>query len=175
MDESKNKKDAVEIVKETSLLSTTTDNLVAEIMKENSPDKLKDLTHLFKVHMAKRNILRLIKYYDMMDLVNEQTLLRLEKKPDEITSKDLLAIMTTVMTTIEKTTTTLGTLDDTDSMIIHNQKNEVNINIDTPKLNRDSKEKVVDAIKSLMTLLSEGKSKDIVPEDVIDVEDNDEE
>ena len=83
-------------------LDMSTNELINSIIEEENSSKLKDLTHLFKVHMAKKNIIRMIKYYDMIDLVNEQTLLRLEKKPDEITTKDLLALMTGILSTIEK-------------------------------------------------------------------------
>jgi hypothetical protein len=153
-------------------LDTSTSKLISDIIAEESPTKLKDLTHLFKVHIAKKNIIRLIKYYDMMDLVNEQTMQRLENRPDEISNKDLLTFMTTFLTTIEKTTQSLGTLDDTTSgLVINQQNNEVNINVGTQKLDRDSKERVVDAIKSLMSLISEPSAKN----DVIDIEDIEEE
>lgn len=149
-------------------LDTSATNLVNAIIEEENPSKLKDLTHLFKVHMAKKNIIRLIKYYDMVDLVNNQTLQRLENRPDEISNRDLLTFMTTILTTIEKTTETLGTLDDTTSgLIINQQKNEVNINLGATSLDRDSKERVVDAIKSLMSFISEPEAR----EDVIDIED----
>lgn len=160
-----------EIVKtEQGVISTDlkTDMLVDAIIAEDNPSKLKDLTHLFKVHMAKKNIIRLIKYYDMIDLVNAQTLQRLENRPDEISNKDLLSLMTGILTTIEKTSETLGTLDDTTTgLIINQQKNEVNINLAGANLDRDSKEKVVDAIKSLMSLISESKKES----DVIDIND----
>lgn len=153
-------------------LDTSTKEIINSIIEEENSSKLKDLTHLFKVHMAKKNIIRMIKYYDMIDLVNEQTLLRLEKKPDEITTKDLLALMTGILSTIEKTNDTLGALDDTTSgLIVNQQKNEVNINVAGASLDRDSKERVVDAIKSLMSLMSSTKSDD----NVIDVETDDNE
>ena len=103
--------EATEIVK----VDDSTKNLIARIMEEENAVKLKDLTHLFKVHMAKKNIVRIIKYYDMIDLVNKQTFKRLEARPDEISNKDLISFMTTFLTTIEKTTETLSTLDDTTS------------------------------------------------------------
>jgi hypothetical protein len=104
----------------------------------------------------------------MMDLVNDQTMQRLENRPDEISNKDLITFMTTFLTTIEKTTQSLGTLDDTTpGLVINQQNNEVNINVGTQKLDRDSKERVVDAIKSLMSLISEPSAKN----DVIDIED----
>lgn len=153
-------------------LDMSTNELINSIIEEENSSKLKDLTHLFKVHMAKKNIIRMIKYYDMIDLVNEQTMLRLEKKPDEITTKDLLALMSGIQSTIEKTNDTLGVLDDTTSgLIINQQRNEVNINVAGASLDRDSKERVVDAIKSLMSLMSSTKSND----NVIDVETDDNE
>ena len=154
--------------KEYLALDTSTNKLINDIIAEESPTKLKDLTYLFKVHVAKKNIIRLIKYYDMMDLVNDQTMQRLENRPDEISNKDLITFMTTFLTTIEKTTQSLGTLDDTTpGLVINQQNNEVNINVGTQKLDRDSKERVVDAIKSLMSLISEPSAKN----DVIDIED----
>jgi|LSQX01.2.fsa_nt_gb hypothetical protein len=153
-------------------LDMSTNEIINSIIEEENSSKLKDLTHLFKVHMAKKNIIRMIKYYDMIDLVSEQTLLRLEKKPDEITTKDLLALMTGILSTIEKTNDTLGALDDTTSgLTINQQKNEVNINVAGASLDRESKERVVDAIKSLMSLMSSTKSND----NVIDVETDDKE
>ena len=172
----KDEKDTLAVTEDRKIaMSESTNKLIDAIIAEESPTKLKDLTYLFKVHMAKRNIIRLIKYYDMMDLVNEQTMLRLENRPDEITTKDLSTMMSTFLTTIEKTTASLSTLDNTDSLVINQQNNEVNINIDSPKLNRESKEKVVDAIKSLMTLLSKSKTEDTDIIDIDGLEDDDDE
>lgn len=162
-----NKKELTKI--ETNALSTdvTTNSIVTAIIAEENPSRLRDLTHLFKVHMAKKNIIRLIKYYDMMDLVNAQTLQRLENRPDEISNKDLLSLMTGILTTIEKTSETLGTLDDTvTSLVINQQTNKVSINV-VGALDRDSKGRVVDAIKSLMSLISDSKKE----ADVIDIDD----
>ena len=151
-------------------LDVSTNNLINAIIAEESPAKLKDMTHLFRVHMAKKNIIRLIKYYDMIDLVNSQTLQRLEKRPDEISNKDLLSFMTALLTSVEKASNALDALDGTtSSLIINQQQNEVNINLGG-NLNRESKERVVDAIKSLMSLIAESKNED----NIIDIEDTDE-
>lgn len=155
-------------------LKLSTKNLIDTIIEENDTSKLQNLTHLFKIHAAKRNLIRLIKYYDMLDLVNEQAMKRLEKRPDEIDNKDLLAFMNTLLNTVEKTTTSLKVLDDTESLIINHQSNEVNINVNTgTNLTRESKEKVVDAIKSLMVLLSDNSP--IKADNIVDVTNQDEE
>ena len=147
--------EATEIVK----VDDSTKNLIARIMEEENAVKLKDLTHLFKVHMAKKNIVRIIKYYDMIDLVNKQTFKRLEARPDEISNKDLISFMTTFLTTIEKTTETLSTLDDTTSgLTINQQHNEVNINVGPASLDRESKERVIDTVKNLLALMVPGGS-----------------
>ena len=99
--------------------------------------------------MAKKNLIRLIKFYDLIDLVSDQAMKRLEHRPDEMSNKDLLLFMTTFLNTIEKTTSTLGTLDDTTTaLVINQQNNEINVDMNGAHLlPRESKEKVVDAIK----------------------------
>lgn len=95
----------------------------------------------------------------MIDLVNKQTFKRLEARPDEISNKDLISFMTTFLTTIEKTTETLSTLDDTTSgLTINQQHNEVNINVGPASLDRESKERVIDTVKNLLALMVPGGS-----------------
>lgn len=153
-------------------LTDTESSIVKAIIEENDPTKLKDLTYLFKINVAKKNIVRLIKYYDMIDLVNDQTLKRLENRPDEISNKDLLTFMNTLLVTIEKTSETLGALDDTTTgLTINQQNNEVNINLGgTQQLDRDSKERVIDAIKSIMNTVTAVETSHSTVEPIIEVD-----
>lgn len=78
---------------------------------------------------------------------------RFEKRPDEMSNKDLMDYMNTVITTIEKTQKTLQQADDVPQVVINQQTNN-QINIESEQLSRDSRERVMDFIKSYLENVS---------------------
>jgi uncharacterized protein YlzI (FlbEa/FlbD family) len=148
-------------------LEEETITLVGNIIKEKDLDNIKNMTKIFQLNQSKKNMLRIIKLNTLLDKVNDQAIERFEKCPDEITTDQLLDYMKVVQDSIDRSQKYVANIDET-PMIQFNQQNNVvnNITIDPiANLNRESKEKVMEAINQLFSHLD--KSDKIV--DVVDV------
>lgn len=148
-------------VVDTKILEDSNVDIVNEVIRETDIDKVKDLTNLFNLNIAKKNMVRVMQLNDMLDKVNEQALARLNKRPDEISNKELLDFMTAIQGSIEKSTKILDTVDTTPIIQLTQQNNEVNINV-TDTLDREAKTKVLDAIKALLNTAKNNNNSNII-------------
>ena len=128
------------------------EKIVNEIIKAPSQKELQEQFDLFNINQSKKNALRIIKLNSLLDKVEDQAIERFEKKPDQVSNKELLEYMTVVAGQIDRSQKYIDTLKDK-PMIKVNQKNDVTINIGT-ELNKDSKERVMDAIQGLLKQLN---------------------
>lgn len=128
------------------------EKIVNEIIKASTQKELQEQFDLFNINQSKKNALRIIKLNSLLDKVEDQAIERFEKKPDQVPNKELLEYMTVVAGQIDRSQKYIDTLKDK-PMIKVNQKNDVTINIGT-ELNKDSKERVMDAIQGLLKQLN---------------------
>lgn len=137
-------------------LAEETTKIVTEIIKSENVNELKELTKMFTLNQAKKNALRIVKLNNLLDMVNDQAISRIEKRPDEISNKELLDYMNVVSTQIEKSQKSMTLVDETPLVQLHQQNNSVTVNVNSDsdeKLNRDSKEKVIDAVRELLKMV----------------------
>ena len=130
-------------------------NLVKTIIDASSQKELESQLDAFNLAQSKGNALRVIKLNDLLTKVEDQAIARFNRRPDEISNKELLEYMQVVSTQIDKSQ---QRLIDTQTVLkptvqVVNNKNEVNVNVG-PKLNRESKEKVIDAVSNLIRSLN---------------------
>ena len=92
---------------------------------------------------------------------------RFEKSPGNFTNDELLDYMSTVQTAMEKSSKAMKGVEEP-SVIQLRQNNQVNVNI-MDGFDRDSKERIADAIKSI--LAQAGSSTQVYETDYIDSED----
>lgn len=162
-------KDIVDIIP----LDASSNELANQIIAENDLKKVQDLTHLFNLNQAKKNVLRVIKMNSLLDKISDQMIERVEKAPDNFSNNDLLNYMQVTQSAIDRANKSLNLVDETPAI----QLNQVNINVnDDDVLSRDSRERVTDAIKSIMKRLnsiqnSEKESPIIIKSDDIKVDD----
>lgn len=140
---------------DTSPLDAKSTQLAQQIMEENDIDKVKDLTNLFNLDMQKRNVARVLKMTDLLDQVTDQVLTRFERTPDNFSNEDLIKFMQVTETSIEKANKTLSQVDQTPA-IQYQQNNQVNINIGD-SLNRESRQRVTDAVQALLKKFGDGE------------------
>ena len=145
-----------------SSLDETSRGLVEKIVGEQDPDKLKNLVSLFNMNQSKKNLVRAEMFSRLMDKISVQMMERFEKKPGEFSNKDLLDYLSAIRSAIDKNDLNL---EDMSAPIIQNNT-QVNINVDT--LDRNSKERVADAVKSILAKLS--NSSDIIDVESLEVE-----
>lgn len=137
-----------EIIVNTQTLDEKTTQIAQTIINEEDVDKIKDLTHLFNLNQAKKNVLRVMKLNGLLDTVSDKIIERFEKYPDNFSSADLLNYLQVTQNAIEKANKNLSLVEDT-PVIQVNHNNQVNLNI-IDSYDRDSKERVMEFIKSVL-------------------------
>ena len=129
----------------------TEQQVVKDIVAAPNKEELEKQFQLFNMNQVKKNALRIIKLNDLLTKVEDQALERFEKRPDQVSNKELLDYMNAVSNQIEKAQNfskeTLST--EVGGIKIKQEKTEVNINV-APVLNRNEKDRVVDVISVLL-------------------------
>lgn len=132
-------------------LDDSTNKLAEDIIQENDVEKVQNLVHLFNLNQSKKNVLRILKLNNLLDKVQDQMIERFEKKPGEFSNADLLNYMQVAQSAIDRANKSLNLVDETPSITM----NQVNVNIsEDPVLNRESREKVTEAIAAIMKKLN---------------------
>lgn len=134
-------------------------DLVDLIISEKDPNKLQDLTNLFKQNQLKKNLLRSNKLNNLLELIDDEVIMRVSSNPDLISDRDLLSYMNTTQQAIRNSYTSYEQLP---AIQINNIENSVNISSD--KLSKESRNVVMSKVKEILSQLNN---------DVIDVEDED--
>ncbi len=142
-------------------LDKMSEDIVSKIVEEQDSDKLKDLVNLFNVNQSKKNIVRAEVFSRLLDKISLQMVERFDKKPGEFSNKDLLEYLTAVRTAIDKT----DILPENMNIPIIQNNTQVNVNIDNNELNRESKERIANAVTSILARLKANN-------DVIDISDD---
>ena len=133
--------------KEIISLSTPQSTLEEKLLTETDIDELQDIINIFNLNMQKKNILRSSKLADLQDKVYMQMAERLDNKADEFSNQDLLSYFKTIQDTISKND---NTLDKINIPAIQIQQNQLNVNVSSEELNRESRARVLDAIQSIL-------------------------
>lgn len=140
--------------------------LIAKIIEAPTREDLQHQFDLFNMNQSKKNALRIIKLNNLLSKVEDQAIERFEKRPDQVSHKELLEYMNVVSGQIDRAHKQVDTLSATPTIHMLAQKNEVNINVGGQELDRDSKERVMDAISALLKQVQKATSQ---PVDVIEV------
>lgn len=121
-------------------------DLSEKLIAETDPDKLKELTDIFNMTQAKKEILRLEKYNQLIDAVTNQMQERISKKPGDFSNKDLIDYLNAASSNIEKARKSFDVVENTPSI----QINQVNIESKSTNMSRESREKITQAIMSIL-------------------------
>lgn len=151
-------------------LEQSSNQLVKEIVETDSVDELKNLAKLFEINQAKKNALRIVKLNNLLDKVNDQAIERFEKRPYEISNKELLDYMKVVQEQIQNSQETLSKIDQTPAIQINQQNNSINVNVGENAIDRDSKERVIDAVTQLLKAVRSPIQQEPVTIDVTEKE-----
>lgn len=130
-------------------LNTKTDDLVMEIVSQDDPTKLQDLTHLFNLAQTKKAVLRTQTYNELLDNVTEQMRERVTKRADQFSNKDLLDYVNVITTAAEKAAKQIGLVEDI-PLIQINTQNNIQVN-DGSNLSKESRQKVMDAVGAALS------------------------
>lgn len=153
--------EAIDISLATLPLDITEQELMKKIVEAPSRQELQKQFDLFNINQSKKNALRVVKLSNLLDKVEDQAIDRFERRPDQVSNKELLEYMNVVSNQIERAQKSVDSLKDVPAIHITNQRNELNINVG-PELDRDSKERVMDVISVLLKQVQ--KEALIIPE-----------
>lgn len=155
---------------------STLDNDVSDVInraiEEQDPQKVKDLTSLFNMHMNKKNMIRLVKLNDLLDNVVDQSLTRFESNPNNFSNKELIDYMNVVQKTSDASFNQLKEINEAPATIQINNQTAINVGCDKndlSKLSKESRKRVLDAIDSI---LKNSTTSDVIDVEVIDKETN---
>lgn len=142
--------------------------IVNNIIQTDNVDEIKKLNKLFEINQAKKNALRVIKLNSLLDIVTDQAVERFTKRPYEVTNKEVFDAMQVVQNQIEKSQKIIDKVDDSPMIQINQQNNSINVTVGEDPVDRESKERVIDAVNALLKAFKEPAPKEVisVPQDV---------
>lgn len=123
--------------------------LVAKIIEAPDRDELQKQFDLFNINQSKKNALRIVKLNSLLDKVEDQAIERFQKRPDQVSNKELLEYMNVISGQIDRAQKHVDSISVMPAIAVTAQKTDVTINVGSD-LDRDSKERVMDAISALL-------------------------
>ena len=117
-----------------------------ELIAENDASKLQEYVDIFNNVQVKKDLIRAINLNDLQDKVDAELLNRIQNKPDELTTKELVEINQYVSSNIDKARNNLNNVDNKPLIQINN----TTINTDSNQLNRAERERVLDFINDIL-------------------------
>lgn len=140
--------------------------LAQYILDESDVEKVKELTQLFNLNQAKKNVLRVMKLNGLLDTVSDKIIDRFDRFPDNFSNDDLIKYLQVTQTAIEKANKNLSLVDET-PVIQVNHNNQLNVNI-SETLDRDSRERVLAFVKAALQQNSVEETDFVEVEEEID-------
>lgn len=154
-------------------LEATEQKLMSKIIEAPTRAELQTQLELFNINQSKKNALRIVKLSHLLEKVEDQAIERFERRPDQVSNKELLEYMNVISNQIERAQKSVDSLKDIPAISITNQTNELNINVG-PKLDKDSKEKVIDVISALLKQVQQKDIETVEVEVIEETKQNDE-
>lgn len=140
--------------------------LINQIIAESDIEKTKDLTHLFNINQNKKTMIRIDKLSGLQDNLVDQFAKRISERPDEISNKELMDGIRIVQDIIERGQKQVEGVNQTPLIQFNQQNNSVNIGDGAPQLNKESRDRVKNAVLSLLS----GLNKPTPTEDFVEVQ-----
>lgn len=128
--------------------------LINQIIAESDIEKTKDLTHLFNINQNKKTMIRIDKLSGLQDHLVDQFARRIAERPDEISNKELMDGIRIVQDIIERGQKQVEGVNQTPLIQFNQQNNSVNLGDSSTQLNKESRDRVKNAVLSLLSGLS---------------------
>lgn len=135
------------IVKKDNDIDESLLDIQNSLLLEQNSEEIKHIVDMFNLNIQKKNILRLSKLNQIQDLITDEIEERVKNKSGEFNNQDLLNYFKTVQYTIDKS----DSVEDIKNIpAISVTNNQLNINLEKQNLDKDSRERVLDAVKSIL-------------------------
>lgn len=148
--------------------------LINQIIAESDIEKTKDLTHLFNINQNKKTMIRIDKLSGLQDHLVDQFARRIAERPDEISNKELMDGIRIVQDIIERGQKQVEGVNQTPLIQFNQQNNSVNIGETGPQLNKESRDRVKNAVLSLLSGLNKPVSSDVIVDAPLEVSESEE-
>ena len=148
--------------------------LINQIIAESDIEKTKDLTHLFNINQNKKTMIRIDKLSGLQDHLVDQFARRIAERPDEISNKELMDGIRIVQDIIERGQKQVEGVNQTPLIQFNQQNNSVNIGETGPQLNKESRDRVKNAVLSLLSGLNKPLSSDVIVDAPLEVSESEE-
>lgn len=128
--------------------------LINQIIAESDIERTKDLTHLFNINQNKKTMIRMDKLSGLQDNLVDQWVKRVTERPNEISNKELMDGLKIVQDIIERGQKQIEGVNETPLIQINQQTNSVNIGDTSTNLNRESRDKVKNAVLNFLQTIN---------------------
>lgn len=147
------------------------DAYARKIIKEKDPKNLASLINEFRAISLKKEIIRVVKLSEFLDLADEEVGKRLSTYPERLKNSEVVEFSKILQDSLDRSNKQIDMIQEdaikipSSASTVNVTKNEVNVNLTTA-----SREKITNIIRSIMN--SGALDKEIVPsggEDTVDV------
>ena len=133
------------VVNDKVKLNLEATEITNQIISEKDPSKIDDLTQLFLLNKKKKDLVRINKLSNLIDTIDDEVIARFEEEPESFDNDQLIKYMSSTQQIVNST---LQGINNTPSILINNQKNEIHIS--DSGLNRESRAKVLEVIDNIL-------------------------
>ena len=146
MDENMDENTSIEITDDSQ-------ELVEKILLEQNPDELKKLTALFNAAQSKKNIVRSLRFNELLDTICDEMQSRFSTNPYGIDNDQIIKWLKSVQGIVDKNNAYVESINDTPLIQKNIQVNNTINLIDS--MSKESKDRVAEVVKNIL-LQNEG-------------------
>lgn len=146
-------------------LNADKEEIVEKINETDDVEELKNLTNLFEISLAKKEIARTSKQSDLLDKLTDIAEERISKG-DYLTNDEVLNYHRAFQSNVDKSKKNLNNDVTEATNKVANTINEININVNDTSISRESRERILGVVDMIL----KSSNNDIEQEDVLQEE-----
>lgn len=138
---------------EIKIIDESTD-LVEKIISENDPNELQKLTALFNAVQSKKNIVRSVRFNELLDTICDEMSTRFKTNPYGIDNDQIIKWLKSVQTIVDKNNSYVESINATPIIQKNIQVNNTVNLIDS--MSKESKDRVAEVVKNILLQNEQG-------------------
>lgn len=147
--DSNDKSQILDLEHSTEILNTEQESIIDKAIKKN--DDIEEVLKLFQINQAKKNLLRIAKYDNLIDKIGDEALNRISENPYDFSNNDLINYMKVTQDTINKSQETINNLQKQPLIQVNQQNNNIKIDPNSlDNLPKESREAIITTIDLIL-------------------------
>ena len=147
--DSNDKSQILDLKHSTEILNTEQESIIDKAIKKN--DDIEEVLKLFQINQAKKNLLRIAKYDNLIDKIGDEALNRISENPYDFSNNDLINYMKVTQDTINKSQETINNLQKQPLIQVNQQNNNIKIDPNSlDNLPKESREAIITTIDLIL-------------------------